>query len=169
MTTTVRKKCKQEYKPNKTTALIIREGSSEYQSTLQINNMRTCTCGPTHINCLPAKEWLKSQLGVCRFTYESREQSGITPGAGPTIYQLRGKSHNAYNMSRERVYSHLCNISQRNERITTKTMSLSRLESNIVVAQCFCLRNNESFLTRKSTVLLPQTLGERAIHKYEGR
>ncbi|NLE06293.1 MAG: site-specific DNA-methyltransferase, partial [Crenarchaeota archaeon] len=30
-------------------------------------------CGPTHINCLTAKEWLKSQLGVWQFFYEARD------------------------------------------------------------------------------------------------
>ncbi len=52
---------------------IIREGSVEYQTKLQIGHTKTCDCGPTHINCLPAKEWLKSQLGVWRFGFESRD------------------------------------------------------------------------------------------------
>ena len=32
-----------------------------------ISYQRTCNCGPTHINCLTAKEWIKNQLGVWRF------------------------------------------------------------------------------------------------------
>lgn len=54
-------------------SLIIREGSPEYQTKLHIGHTRACKCGPTHINCLPAKEWLKSQLGVWRFTFEGRD------------------------------------------------------------------------------------------------
>jgi DNA modification methylase len=54
-------------------SLIIREGSPEYQTKLHIGHAKTCDCDPTHINCLPAKEWLKSQLGVWRFTFEGRD------------------------------------------------------------------------------------------------
>jgi len=40
---------------------------------LDIGYNRTCDCPKTHINCLPAKEWLKCQLGVWQFTYEARD------------------------------------------------------------------------------------------------
>lgn len=40
---------------------------------LEIRNVRTCECAPTHINCMTAKEWLKSQLGVWEFFYEGRD------------------------------------------------------------------------------------------------
>ncbi len=40
---------------------------------LNIGSTRTCNCGPTHINCMTAKEWLKSQLGVWQFYYEKRD------------------------------------------------------------------------------------------------
>lgn len=40
---------------------------------ISINYKRTCDCPPTHINCMTAKEWLKSQLGVWQFFYESRD------------------------------------------------------------------------------------------------
>lgn len=54
-------------------SLIIREGSPDYQTQLHIGHTRDCDCGATHINCLIAKEWLKSQLGVWRFTFEARD------------------------------------------------------------------------------------------------
>ncbi|PKN73133.1 MAG: DNA methyltransferase [Candidatus Cloacimonetes bacterium HGW-Cloacimonetes-3] len=34
---------------------------------------RTCGCGPTHINCMTAKEWMVSQIGVWQFLYEKRD------------------------------------------------------------------------------------------------
>lgn len=34
---------------------------------------RTCDCGPTHINCMTAKEWMISQIGVWQFLYEKRD------------------------------------------------------------------------------------------------
>jgi DNA modification methylase len=40
---------------------------------LDIGYNRTCNCPKNHINCLPAKEWLKCQLGVWQFTYAGRD------------------------------------------------------------------------------------------------
>lgn len=40
---------------------------------LAINYKRICNCEPNHINCMTAKEWLKSQLGVWQFFYEKRD------------------------------------------------------------------------------------------------
>jgi len=40
---------------------------------ISINHVRTCSCSPSHINCLTAKDWLKSQLGVWQFSYEGRD------------------------------------------------------------------------------------------------
>ncbi|MCB5233852.1 MAG: DNA adenine methylase [Candidatus Cloacimonetes bacterium] len=34
---------------------------------------RTCECGRTHINCMSAKEWMVSQIGVWQFFYEKRD------------------------------------------------------------------------------------------------
>ena len=49
------------------------ESEDRYSLPVPIANKRTCECKPTHINCLTAKEWLKNQLGVWRFTYEARD------------------------------------------------------------------------------------------------
>ncbi len=46
------------------------EGKSK---KLDIGSNRTCDCGPSHINCLTAKEWIKCQLGVWQFSYEGRD------------------------------------------------------------------------------------------------
>ena len=40
---------------------------------LEIGTERTCSCPQQHINCLTAKEWITSQLGVWKFSYESRD------------------------------------------------------------------------------------------------
>lgn len=53
--------------------LAIRENSAEYRTKLHIGHTRSCDCSETKINCLTAKEWLKSQLGVWRFGYEGRD------------------------------------------------------------------------------------------------
>ena len=49
------------------------DGDSSFRKKLDISHSRVCNCGPTHINCLTAKEWLKRQLGVWQFKYESRD------------------------------------------------------------------------------------------------
>jgi DNA modification methylase len=51
----------------------ILEGDPLYGRKLQIDFSRSCDCKPTHINCMTAKEWLKSQLGVWQFFYEKRD------------------------------------------------------------------------------------------------
>ncbi|MEW6622622.1 MAG: site-specific DNA-methyltransferase [Bacillota bacterium] len=40
---------------------------------IKISYRRTCQCPEKHINCLTAKEWLKSQIGVWHFNYEARD------------------------------------------------------------------------------------------------
>jgi len=64
---------------------IIREGSSLYRTKLDIGFQRTCDCKPSHINCMTAKEWLKSQLGVWQFNYEVRDirNKNIHPATFP--------------------------------------------------------------------------------------
>jgi len=64
---------------------IIREGSSLYRTKLNIDFQRTCNCKPSHINCMTAKEWLKSQLGVWQFNYEARDirKKNIHPATFP--------------------------------------------------------------------------------------
>lgn len=58
---------------NRETFHPIREGSERYRHKLDIGYTRSCSCDPTHINCLTPKEWLKCQLGVWQFSYESRD------------------------------------------------------------------------------------------------
>jgi len=53
--------------------MVVQENSPLYRQKIQIGHTRTCNCKATHINCLTAKEWLKCQLGVWQFTYESRD------------------------------------------------------------------------------------------------
>lgn len=40
---------------------------------LTIGTMRTCNCIPSHMNCMNAKEWMKSQIGLWEFFYEKRD------------------------------------------------------------------------------------------------
>lgn len=44
-----------------------------HNTIISINHIKTCECKPNHLNCMTAKEWIKSQLGVWQFNYESRD------------------------------------------------------------------------------------------------
>lgn len=63
----------------------IRETTTYYRTRFSINTKRTCTCAPNNLNCLPAKEWLKSQIGVWQFSYEGRDirDKSIHPATFP--------------------------------------------------------------------------------------
>ncbi|HAD06320.1 MAG TPA: DNA methyltransferase [Anaerolineaceae bacterium] len=58
---------------NLTLPRIIKPTSQYYQTKITIGTDRTCSCPPNHLNCLTPKEWLKSQIGVWQFFYESRD------------------------------------------------------------------------------------------------
>ena len=40
---------------------------------IEFNHQRSCGCPPNHLNCMTAKEWLRSQLGVWQFNYNGRD------------------------------------------------------------------------------------------------
>ncbi|HEX2924020.1 MAG TPA: DNA methyltransferase [Chloroflexota bacterium] len=40
---------------------------------IDIGFRRSCSCPPSHLNCLDAKSWMKAQIGVWQFYYESRD------------------------------------------------------------------------------------------------
>jgi len=45
----------------------------ELPRKLKIGYAKTCRCPPNHINCLSAKEWVKSQVIIQEFPYEKRD------------------------------------------------------------------------------------------------
>lgn len=51
----------------------INESTEYYRTRIDIGYGRSCSCPPNNINCMTAKEWLKSQIGVWQFFYESRD------------------------------------------------------------------------------------------------
>jgi DNA modification methylase len=59
--------------------------SSSYRTKLDIGYQRICHCERSHINCMKAKEWLRSQLGVWQFNYEARDirKKDIHPATFP--------------------------------------------------------------------------------------
>lgn len=51
----------------------IKETTEYYRTKIAIGSHRTCSCAPNNLNCLSGKDWLKSQIGVWQFVYESRD------------------------------------------------------------------------------------------------
>jgi DNA modification methylase len=43
------------------------------EKALDINYVKTCDCKDNHLNCMTAKEWIKSQLGVWQFNYNGQD------------------------------------------------------------------------------------------------
>lgn len=70
----------------------VKEDISDYsivsppsKKKIDIGFKRICDCPDGHINCMTAKEWLKSQIGVWQFYYESRDirDKNIHPATFP--------------------------------------------------------------------------------------
>lgn len=62
------------------------EGFIENQGKkITIHAHKTCGCPANHINCMTAKEWMKSQIGVWQFAYEARDirDKDVHPAAYP--------------------------------------------------------------------------------------
>jgi len=52
---------------------------------LEIGFEKTCKCPPSHINCLNAKDWMRSMVGIWEFHYEKRDirDKNIHPAVFP--------------------------------------------------------------------------------------
>lgn len=127
----------EEEKKSKPLPPTILEGDAFHGKKLRLDSSRTCDCKPTHINCMTAKEWLKSQLGVWRFYYEKRDirdkkvhpatfpialakkvielftHSGelvLDPfvGSGTTLVAACDLNRNAVGFDLQKEYVHLC-------------------------------------------------------------
>ena len=125
---------------------IILPDSPLYRKKLEISNTRTCDCPPNHLSCLTAKEWIKHQLGVWRFFYESRDirDKNLHPatfpislakyvielfthkgelvldpfvGSGTTLVAARDLDRNAVGFDLQEKYIRLCG-----ERLATETL-----------------------------------------------
>jgi DNA modification methylase len=48
-------------------------GATDPPDRIPIGHARACDCPPAHLNCLTAKEWTRSQVGVWQVSYEGRD------------------------------------------------------------------------------------------------
>lgn len=133
---------------------VIKEDCAQYRHKINICNERTCDCGKTHINCMTAKEWLKSQLGVWQFYYEKRDirKKDIHPatfpislakkivelfthegelvldpfvGSGTTLVAAQDLNRNAVGFDLQESYINLCSKRLSQKNLFNKTEQLA--------------------------------------------
>jgi len=117
--------------------IVIYEKDSLHGTKIDINYEKTCDCQPNHLNCMTPKEWIKNQLGVWQFNYESRDirDKNLHPatfpislakkvielfthkgelvldpfvGSGTTLIAARDVDRNAIGFDLQRKYIELC-------------------------------------------------------------
>jgi len=123
-------------------------------SILDIGYQRICDCKSSNINCLTAKEWIRSQLGVWQFTYEKRDirNKEVHPatfpislskrvielfthrgelvldpfvGSGTTLVAAQDTDRNAVGFDLQEKYIKLSRSRLINERIFNRTQQLA--------------------------------------------
>jgi hypothetical protein len=53
---------------------VVLETDKIHGKKINIPHSKTCSCKINHLNCMTAKEWMKSQIGVWEFNYEKKGQ-----------------------------------------------------------------------------------------------
>ena len=133
---------------------IIKEDCEQYRRIINVDNERTCDCGKTHINCMTAKEWLKSQIGVWQFYYEKRDirKKDLHPatfpislakkvvelfthegelvldpfvGSGTTLVAAQDLNRNAVGFDLQESYINLCSQRLSQKNLFNKTKQLA--------------------------------------------
>lgn len=139
----------------------VKEDTSDYSTVslpstkkLDIGFKKICNCQSGHINCMTAKEWLKSQIGVWQFYYESRDirDKNIHPatfpislskkiielfthegelvldpfvGSGTTLVAARDLNRNAVGFDLQEKYTEICSRRLSQSSLFTNTKQIS--------------------------------------------
>jgi len=139
----------------------VKEDASNYSTVsppstkkIDIGFKKICNCQNGHINCMTAKEWLKSQIGVWQFYYESRDirDKNIHPatfpislskkiielfthegelvldpfvGSGTTLVAANDLNRNAVGFDLQEKYAELCSRRLSQSSLFTKTKQIA--------------------------------------------
>jgi len=125
-----------------------------HSKVLDIGYTKVCDCPKNHLNCMTAKEWLKHQLGVWKFTYEGRDirDKSIHPatfpislakeviklfthegelvldpfvGSGTTLVAAQDLNRNAVGFDLQEKYIKLCGERLSTERLLNNTQQVA--------------------------------------------
>jgi DNA modification methylase len=142
--------------------------------TLEIEHSKICDCADNHLNCMTAKEWIKSQIGVWQFYYEGRDirkkelhpatfplalakkcielfthkgELVIDPfvGSGTTLVSARDTNRNAVGFDLQSKYIDLCK-SRLSQQVAFNTTQQ--------IAICDDARNIENYLQPNTVKLI---------------
>lgn len=129
---------------------LILEGGKSFGKKLDINYSKICDCETNHLNCMTAKEWMKSQIGVWEFNYEKRDirDKNVHPatfpislarkvielfthegelvvdpfvGSGTTLVSAQDNDRNAVGFDLQEKYIKLCGERIANEKLFKTT------------------------------------------------
>lgn len=128
--------------------------ADESPNYLAVDSVKICPCQPNHLNCLDAKTWMKSQLGVWEFYYEGRDirdkkkhpatypislarkcidlfthegELVVDPfvGSGTTLVAARDAKRNAAGFDLKEEYISLCDSRLQQQPSTAQTKQLA--------------------------------------------
>lgn len=132
----------------------ILENDDFFRKKINIGYVKTCDCKKNHLNCMSAKDWIKHQLGVWQFNYESRDirdkslhpatypislakdvvefftHSGelvLDPfvGSGTTLVAAQDTDRNAMGFDLQKKYIELCAERLSTERLTNNSQQIA--------------------------------------------
>ncbi len=141
---------------------------------VNLNFNKTCSCVGNKINCLTAKDWLKSQIGVWEFIYEKRDirDKEIHPatfpismarkivelfthegelvldpfvGSGTTLLACQDLNRNAIGFDLQKKYIELCEQRLSTEKFFNQSKQIARMDD---------ARNIKSYLEKNTVKLI---------------
>src|SRR3989344_7059365 len=148
-------------------------GNSKLEN-LGLGHKKICDCTDNKLNCLVAKEWLKSQIGVWQFNYESRDvrDKNLHPatfpislskkiielfthkgelvldpfvGSGTTLVAAQDTDRNAVGFDLQKKYIDLCKSRLSNTRLMSNSKQVALMDDAL---------NINSYLQNESVRLI---------------
>ena len=144
--------------------LVVMEKTQYYRTRIEIGTKRLCSCPENHLNCLTAKEWLKSQIGVWQFFYENRDirDKNLHPatfplalakkvislfthegelvldpfvGSGTTLVAAQDLNRNAIGFDLQKKYIELCGTRLTTDNLFNQTQQIAVQDDALYISE----------------------------------
>ena len=144
--------------------LVVMEKTQYYITRIEIGTKRLCSCPENHLNCLTAKEWLKSQIGVWQFFYENRDirDKNLHPatfplalakkvislfthegelvldpfvGSGTTLVAAQDLNRNAIGFDLQKKYIELCGTRLTTDNLFNQTQQIAVQDDALYISE----------------------------------